>query len=238
MKEGKLANANRILEKGVRHFFALAGDEGLNQGLTSIGGQFDCSAIAGCKVFGTNLLTIDQGKNETIGNECAELLDEVEGQAGPTGAIGMEKSDIGVEAGGHERCAAIVGEERVDEREQGVHAIKGWTPGATCHREVVTTGWANESGKGREVDPCGIAFVAANGVEVRGLRECLDMLADQGGGALKGGRVIGGVAISRGAEERMAGIVKLARHECTGERCTPFGLIGAAELFAAEQQIP
>jgi hypothetical protein len=59
-------------------------------------GKKDGAGFGGAEVLRLNLLAIDQRQREAVGERSAEFLDQVEGEAGATGAIAMQKADGGI----------------------------------------------------------------------------------------------------------------------------------------------
>lgn len=115
LEERELTDADFDVEQGVGHFLALAADVGLHERLAAAGGEFDGAPVARDEVAGTELLAVDQGDDQAVGHERAELLDEVESQARPAGPVDVEEAHVGVEPGGRQRGDAVVSHEGVNE---------------------------------------------------------------------------------------------------------------------------
>ena len=75
------------------------------------------------KTFTLNLPAVDEGEGEPIGEDGAQFFHQVKGEGGATGAVLMQKTDIGVESHALEGRGDIVGEQDVVKREQGVHFV-------------------------------------------------------------------------------------------------------------------
>ena len=72
-----------------------AEDEGLSGGI----GHLDGPAIPEFEIAGDDLLAVDQGQHEPVGNQGAELFHQVQGEGRFSGPVGMEEADGGVQPG-------------------------------------------------------------------------------------------------------------------------------------------
>ena len=179
LEERELSNTYLGAEHWVGHLLALSRDVRLHEGLTAVGGQLDGAAVAVAEVGAAELLTVDQGEHEAIRDQRAELLDQVEREARPTRTVGMEEAYVRVQACGGQGGGTVVCHQGVNEREQRVDSVEWWTAGPSIHREVVAPGGTDESGEDPEVDPSGIALVAADAIDVGGIWQRFEMLTDQ-----------------------------------------------------------
>ncbi len=75
------------------------------------------------EMFLADLLAVDKGYGEAVGQPGTELLPEVQGQGGPAWAVGMEEADEGTQAGAGQGGNAVVPHEGVEEGEQAIDAV-------------------------------------------------------------------------------------------------------------------
>ena len=186
------------------------------------------------EVFWGDLFSVEEGDGEAVGEEGAEFFHEVEGEAGAAGAVAVEEADLWVEAGGDEGGGAVVGEEGVEEGEEGVGGVGGGAADAA---------WEGEAGGGEEVAVDGegagggVAFEAAEGVEVWGWRG-LDAGEDEGELVGGGVEVLGGLgAFAGAAAEDGAGVGDFGEEEACGEACGVGGVEAGGVLAAAEEDV-
>ncbi len=144
------------------HFLALAGDVGLDKRLAAVGSQFDRAAVSRDEIAGAELLAVDEGEDEAIGHERAELLDEIEREAGTTGTVDVQEADVGIEPGGCQRRDAVVSHQGVSEGQATVEVVQGRPARSAVHGEFVAASGSNQPGEDAEVDTRGVAFVTAN----------------------------------------------------------------------------
>lgn len=71
------------------------------------------------------LAPIEQGQDEAVCQEGAELFHEVERQAGTSGAILVQESDLGVEACSDKGCGAIVRQQGIKKGKERIHWVCG-----------------------------------------------------------------------------------------------------------------
>ena len=73
---------------------------------------------------GADLAAVDQGQHQPVGQDGAELLQQVERQRRAAGPVAVQEAHRRVEAERLQRRAAVVGEEGVEQREQGVDRVE------------------------------------------------------------------------------------------------------------------
>ena len=117
LEVGQEADGDAFAEEGVGDGFEFALLPSEKDGFAGVVGELDGTGFGGVEVLGRELLTVDEGQGEAVGDGTAELLHEVEGEAGAAGAEFVEKADLRVEADGFAGTPAVVGEKSVEEGE-------------------------------------------------------------------------------------------------------------------------
>ena len=105
---------NALIEVGVSNFFLfprLVFDENCFPRII-VHGDSPVGRLR--EAFWIHLATIDQGKDETVGDSGTELFHEIEGQSRTAWPVAMEEADGGIEADGFDSRADVVHEECVD----------------------------------------------------------------------------------------------------------------------------
>jgi hypothetical protein len=103
-----LADADGALKKRMSHLLSLTTHEGLDKRFAAVRRKLNGAAVAVDEVVRTNLLAVDQSEHQAVGDEGAELFNEVEREARTARAVCVEKADVGVQTRRHERGATIV----------------------------------------------------------------------------------------------------------------------------------
>jgi hypothetical protein len=115
LEVGELRDSDAGFEERMGDFFAFAGQIRLHHGLAAVGGEFDGASVSVAEAGGGDLLTVDEGEDEAVGDEGAEFFDEVESEAWATWAVGVEEADLRVETGGGEGGGAVVDHQGVED---------------------------------------------------------------------------------------------------------------------------
>ena len=79
----------------------LVGDE---DSLAAVVGQQRRAVVERAEILGGKLAAVDQRKGQAVGEERAELLHQIEREAWPAGAVGVQVADGRIEADGFERA--------------------------------------------------------------------------------------------------------------------------------------
>lgn len=137
LDEGKLRNAQVLIEQGVVEFFLFSFLVGFDDEFASGVGEFNGSAFSLVEVCLRNLLAVDQGDGKSVCEPGAKFFHDVKCKGGAVCAVDMEEADKGIESGGGECCNAIVTNECVEEGEEAVDAISRGTAVAGGEQEVV-----------------------------------------------------------------------------------------------------
>ena len=196
---GDEADGDGLAEEGVGDLVALAFLVGLEDGAPGVVGKADAAGGIGGEVGGADLGAVDESEGETVGQAGAEFLHEVEGERGASGAEGVEEADGGVEPDAFEGAGDVVGEEDVEEGEEGVDGIARWPPVASGEGEGgIVVG--DEVREGGEVELGGLSFDAADAVGGVGLAQAVEGQGEllAGGAEEGGGGGVGAVAGPRG----------------------------------------
>jgi hypothetical protein len=156
------AIAEGVSEEGVGDFRGESTFVGREDGATSWGSEGD-GAGAFEEGVAVDFAVVEEGEGDGVGDEGAELLSEVEGEGGTAETGLVEETEEGVEADGLEGDGEILGEEAVDEGQDGVDRIAGWSSVAAVDVELVPAG--DEGEEGGEVVLGGLAFETEEGVE-------------------------------------------------------------------------
>ncbi len=196
------------------------------------------SAFLNFEIIGADLLAVDEGKGKTVREEGAELLHEVECERMTAGPGLVKEAGLGIEADGFAGGAAVVGEEDVEEGEQGVGAVERRAFASALEQKCGISG-SDEVVEAGEVGCGGFAFDAAKGVEVGGADGGADAGGEEIGGAGEGVGAFGafGAVVPRRAQEDGARIVEFGGdHVLRDRQGGGFG-ISTSILLAAEEDV-
>lgn len=158
LNQGEFSNGDRRIEEGMEDRFFFSGDIGGDDVFSGGVLDFDGAAVADLEIIGLNLSTVDQGEDESIGDEGSKLLEEVESEGGSSRSIGMEESDVGVESGGDECDEAVGGEQCVEVGEQGVDGVERRSSRAAVHGEGVSKLGTDQGGEDFEIESGGVSL--------------------------------------------------------------------------------
>ena len=107
LDEHELPVAHFFLKQRMRGFLQFPLLVGRDEGLAGGIGQFHRPTVARHKLRGFQFATIEQGERESL-HPRAKLFHEIEGEGFSAGAVGVQKTDEGIEADGGERRDAVV----------------------------------------------------------------------------------------------------------------------------------
>lgn len=144
-----------VVEGGVGDGFVEAGFELGEKGAPAVVGEA-VGAEGLDKIFGFEDVVVEQGEDNGVYDERAELFHEVEGEGGFAVLAAVEVADVGVEADGADGGEDLVEEDGVAVAEEGVDGIAGWAAGTA----VKQGGVIEQVGEGLEVVGGGVAFDA------------------------------------------------------------------------------
>lgn len=230
------ADGYAFLKERVADLLLLALLPGDEEGLAAVVVHFDGPGGGRLEALAIDLPEIDQGEDNPVGEEGAELLHEVEGEAGASGPKGMVEAHLRVEADGLERPDGVMGEDCVDEREQGVKVVERWAAAALAHKEALAV-TGDEGIEDGEVELGGIALDAAQGIRVGDHRNGLENVAEPVDGLGHGLIGVTFGMIAQGTLEDSAAIGDLAEDEIAGDQQGCLGIVHAPALLAPQQDI-
>ena len=115
------------------------------------------------------LAAVDQRKGEPVGEHRAQFLHQVEGKAGAAGPVAVQEAHGRIEPDALGRAAAIMGEQRVEEGEQGVDRVER-RPARAAMETQCRVGDADQVVEDVEIDIGRLALVAAQRVDAFGRR--------------------------------------------------------------------
>ena len=124
----KHADLDFLFKKRMQYFFlfsVLVRDEHLLSGF--IGHDYGARIGLGEAVF-TDLLQVDEGKHEPVGQKRPKLLHEVQGQSRPARPVSVEKPYGRVEARRLQGGTDVVHGQGIHERKKSVDIVQGWPP--------------------------------------------------------------------------------------------------------------
>lgn len=142
-----------VVEGGVGDGFVKATFEFGEEGAPAVVGEA-VGAAGFDKVVGFENVVVEQGKDDGIYDEGAELFHEVEGEGGFAILAAVEVADVGVEADGADGGEDLVEEDGIAVAEEGVDRVAGWTAGTA----VKQGGVVEQVGEAAEVVGGGVAF--------------------------------------------------------------------------------
>ena len=128
------ANRDFFVQKRVEDLLLLPLLIGDQEGLARFVRHQDRAGIGLLKPLGLDLAQVDQGEGQAVCQEGAKLLHQVEGEAGPAGAVAMEEAHGRVEAHRLQGRADVVDQEGVDEGEQGIDVVPEAAGGSAPRR--------------------------------------------------------------------------------------------------------
>jgi hypothetical protein len=233
---GDEADGELLVEEWVGDLVALAFLVRFEDGAAPIVGEADAAGGFGLEVGRTELGAVEEAEGKPVGEEGAEFLHEVEGEAGSAGPVGVEEADGGIETDAFEGGLDIVGEEGVEEGEEGVDGVSWGSAVAAGEGESGFAG-SDELGEHGEVELGGLALDAAELVGGGGLLKALDALGELGAGLPEGAGAIGLGAVAGGAVEGDAGVGDFAEDEEAGQVGGLLWLVGATVLGATEEDV-
>ena len=160
----ELLEADFLLEQGMVQFSLFAFLPSLDDFSSAFVGELDGAAFAFIKMFGLDLLAVDEGDGEAVGEPGAEFFHEVERGCRPAGPGGVEPADVGVEPGGGEGGETVVAQEGVEKGEEAVDFVARRAARAEGEGERLPL-LLEHGGEASEVKFCANAFGASDGVE-------------------------------------------------------------------------
>ena len=110
------------------------------------------------------LLAIDQGECQPVGDDWAKLFHQVERQRRPARAERMKKPYLRIQANAFEAGATFAAQQRIQKRKHGVDPVARRAAGATIHRELVLVG-PHVVAKNSEVGSCRVTLGAAQFIQ-------------------------------------------------------------------------
>jgi hypothetical protein len=164
--EGQKADRNRFVQDGVPEFVRFSQSPGRKDGFAGFVIHDHRAVVAKQKALRLDLMTIDEGKDEPVGDGGAELFHQVKRQRGLSGAVVVEESDVGIEADRFAGGAAIVEEKRVDEGKERIDAVQRGPTGSAGESEIIACGRRPEGVERCEVVFGGLAFAAPERIVV------------------------------------------------------------------------
>ena len=111
-----------------------------------------------------DLLAIDQGQRQPVGDHGPQLLDQIECQRRPAGAVRVQESHLGIQPHRFAGRYHVVRQQNVEERQQRVHVVAGRAAGPFVQKEVILL-LEDQFVEGHEVDAGGVAFEASQPID-------------------------------------------------------------------------
>ena len=242
LHKGELRNAKFLIQQRVRESLLFALLICFDDALPPSIGELHRATFARAKIFRADLLPVDEGDGETVGQPRAEFLHEIERQCRAIGPLRVEKADERVEADAGQRSDAIMPDQSVKETEQAVDAIARRAATAGGEREIVTLLFEQEC-KHAEVGSGTHPFRAAQAIRRARLAKFLRLpasevlyLSGQGiSGFVQSRPFVGRIGFARRAEQRVAAVLEFAGDDLPGDGGAFGRNIGGAELGASQR---
>lgn len=193
------------------------------------------TAFAALEAGGLDLLAVDQGQDQAIGQERAQFLHQVEGQARAAGTVPVQEADRRVQAHPLQGRGYVVGQQGVEEREQGVDVVQGRAAAAATVAERLLLG-GDQVVEHAEVGVRRFAFQAAYPVQV-GFRPAhlVQQVGQVDGGGAQGVGTGAVGAVAQGAQQDGAAVGDFGGHQGLGNGA---GIgVGTAVLVAPQQHV-
>lgn len=197
-------------------------------------GEQDGPVFFAAKVMGADLLAIDEGEREAVGERGAKLLHQVEGKSLPTRAIAMEVPHGGVEPVRGERSGGVETKQGVEVGEQGVDSIEWWATVAVAKGEHFSL-LRDQVAEDGEILSGSLAFQATNLIESPRCGEGSEAMSQGIGDGFERLGLEGVFAC--GPAQDVPAVGDLARDESAGERGTRLRVIREAVLRAAQKHV-
>ena len=118
------------------------------------------------KSLAADLPAVEKRERQPVGQDGTQLLHQVEREARASRPVAMQEADGRIEPDALRRAAAIVGQQRVEEREQRVDRVERRAARAPAEDDV-GVGDADQVVENAEIDVAGLAFGAAQSVRPR-----------------------------------------------------------------------